>query len=526
MNVAFDPWIPVVTTLGEKKMASLCSVLAEGEEFADVAVRPHERVALMRLFLSVAHAALDGPQDYDEWCEVPQRLPKVVQNYLTKWKDVFELFHKERPWLQVAGLSKNALGNVSETDAEGWTPVSKLNFSFATGNNSTLFDHGGMSDDRSIFIAETLLSMLTFQCFSPGGLISQVYWNGKQSGKSSKDGPCVPASMIHAFLRAKDLQGTIHLNLPTCENVQMSYGVRNFGRPVWEMPPAAMDDTSNIDNATATYVGRLVPMTRLIRLHPSGAKMLLGDGFIYPPFTDGFPSEPTATVVIRKNGKKEERALLSYRPAKAFWRELAAIVVKRSAEGDGGPMSLRAIQDGDECDLIVAALARDQATIVDTAESVFHIPSRLRSVEGTGAYEAEVKIAESTANRLGWSIETYRQEIDGGWEGRLKGAGPSKGALKVKAKLHTMATTHYWTTVEKNLVLLMTHIEAIGTDRAIPTREAWRKMFFASACDAYRIACGQDTPRQMRAFAKGWQKLTMKKDEPETDTQETKEEDV
>jgi hypothetical protein len=30
----------------------------------------------------------------------------------------------------------------------------------------------------------------------------------------------------------------------------------------------------------------------------------------------------------------------------------------------------------------------------------------------------------------------------------------------------------------------------------------------------------------MRAFAKGWQKLTMKKDEPETDTQETKEEDV
>jgi len=524
MNVAFDPWIPVVTTSGERKLASLCSVLTEGEKFADLAVRPHERVSLMRLFLCVAHAALDGPKNYDEWCEVPKRLPVAAQKYLTDWKDSFELFHKEKPWLQVAGLSKNADGKALETVAEDWTPVSKLNFSSATGNNSTLFDHGGMSNDRSIFIGDTLLSMLTFQCFSPGGLISQVYWNGTQSGKSSKDSPCVPASMIHSFLRGKDLLGTIHLNLPTFEDIQFSYGERESGKPVWEMFPASMVDSARVKNATATYVGRLVPMTRLIRLHPSGERMLLGDGLVYPPFTDGFPPEPTATVVVRQNGKKEERAVLSYRPTKALWREIAAVVVKRSAEGPGGPLSLRAIQDGEECDLVVAALARDQATIVDTVESVFHIPSRLRSTEGTAAYESEVKTAETAASRLGWAVETYRGEVDGGWEGKLKGAGPGKGELK--AKLYSIATTHYWTTVEKNLTLLMHHIEAIGTDDAMPTRDAWRKMLFSAACEAYRIACGQETPRQMRAFAKGWPKLTTTKDEPETETQETKEEDV
>ncbi len=54
----------------------------------------------------------------------------------------------------------------------------------------------------------------------------------------------------------------------------------------------------------------------------------------------------------------------------------------------------------------------------------------------------------------------------------------------------------------------MAHIEAIGTDAVIPTREAWRKMLFKAAIEAYRIACGQETPRQIRAFAKGWQKLT------------------
>ena len=524
MNVAFDPWVPVVTTSGKPDLASLCDVLAKGEQFVDLAVRPHERVALMRLFLCVAHATLNGPKDYDEWCEAPGRLPEAVQKYLAHWKDSFDLFHKEKPWLQVAGLSKAAKGKTPQTAIEDWTPVSKLNFSFATGNNTTLFDHRGMSEHRSTTLNETLLSMLTFQCFSPGGLIAQVYWNGKQSGKSSKDGPCVPASMIHALLRGKNLLGTIHLNLPTYEDILFSYGERDFGKPVWEMMPISMADSVRVENATATYVGRLVPMTRLIRLHPSGERMLLGDGLVYPPFTDGFPPEPTATVVIRQKAKKEERAILSYRPAKALWRELAAVVVKRKAEGPGGPLSLRAIQDGKGCDLIVAALARDRATIVDTVESVFHIPSRLHSTEGTATYDAEVKTAEAMASRLGGVVEVYREEVDYGWKGRLKGAGPGKWTLKTK--LHSLATNHYWTTVEINLPLLINHIEAIGTDAAIPTREAWRKMLFSSACEAYRISCGQETPRHMRAFAKGWQKLTVTRDEPETETHASKKKEV
>jgi CRISPR system Cascade subunit CasA len=524
MNVAFDPWIPVVNTSGKRELASLSAILAEGDMYADLAVRPHERVSLMRLFLCVAHAALNGPKNYDEWCDVPKRLPQAVKKYLTEWKDSFELFHKEKPWLQVAKLSKTANGKAVKDSTEDWTPVSKLNFSFSTGNNSTLFDHSGMNGIRSIALSETILSMLTFQCFSPGGLISQVYWSGKQSGKSSKDGPCVPASMIHAFLRGENLFESIHLNMPTYEDIQLSYGKHDIGKPLWEMIPTSMSDAAKIENATATYLGRLAPMTRLMRLHPSGERILLGDGLVYPTFTDGFPQEPSATVVLRQNENQQERAILSYRPSKALWRELAAVVVKRRAGGPSGPMSLNAVQEGKECDLVVAALARDKATIVDTIESVFHVPARLRTPTGNVTYEEEVKTAEGIAGRLGWAVTTYRGEIDGGWEGRLKGAGPAKGALK--AKLHSIATTHYWTAVEKNLSLLMRHVEAVGTDAAIPTREVWRKMLFSSVCDAYRVACGHETPRQMRAFAKGWQKLTSTRNETEPDANETKEESV
>lgn len=531
MNVAFDPWIPVVNASGTRELASLCDVLAEGEKYADLAVRPHERVALMRLFLCVTHAALDGPKNYGEWREVPKRLPEAALKYLTEWNDSFELFHKEKPWLQVAGLSKCKDSNTSATGTDDWTPVSKFNFSFATGSNSTLFDHeGAISSGRDIPLCETVVSMLTFQCFSVGGLIGQVFWNGTRCGVlanpktengpvKSADGPCVPSSMIHALLRGENLLGTIHLNLPTHEDIRFSYGERDFGKPIWEMMPTSLSDAIRVENATATYAGRLVPLTRVIRLHSSGDQMLIGDGLPYLSFVAGFPQEPTSTVIVKDN----EGTLLSYRPSKAIWRELSSIVVKRSAEGTGGPLSLRAIQDGEGYDLVTAALARDKATIVDSIESVFHIPARLSTPEGAIAYEAEAKNAETWASRIGWAVEDYRKEIDGGWEGRLKGAGPSVG--KLKAKLHSVATTHFWTTVEKNLTLLMSHIESIGNDDAIPTREAWRRMLFATACDAYSIACGQESPRQMRAFAKGWQKLTMTKDKPEANTQETKEED-
>lgn len=305
----------------------------------------------------------------------------------------------------------------------------------------------------------------------------------------------------------------------------MSYGKRPIGRPLWECMPRSLSDDAGVGNATGTYLGRLAPMTRLILLHPEGAHMLLGDGLIYPAFTDGFPPESTATVVTRKNGDSEERAILSYRPSKAVWRELAAIAVKRKSDGAGGPLSLRAIQDGKDCDLMVSAMARNKATIVDMVESVFHIPTQLFCEDGHVAYESEVGVSESMAGRLGWAVETYRKETDAGWEGKLKSAGPAKSELK--ARLHAVATTHYWTNVEKNLSLLMAHIKALDSGDAISIRDIWRKMLFTAACDAYKTACGQETPRQMRAFAKGWRKLTAPKEETESNiTNETTEEEA
>jgi CRISPR system Cascade subunit CasA len=540
MNVAFDPWIPIVNIEGKRELASLCNIFTEGNNFADLAIRPHERVALMRLFICVAHAALQGPKDYDEWETAPQQLPEAVKMYLTAWKDSFELFHKEKPWLQVAELK----GAEQDGEESGKTsPIALLDFELATGNNSTLNDHGGQMHSRHIELSRVALTLLTFQNFSSGGGSPVAQWKKtKTSQVGNPDAPCLSQSMAHCLFRGKSLAATIHLNLPTFETLDNAYKIfvpdkKNgdsykdpaLGRPVWELFPESPENNSDsTNNATKTYIGRLVPISRWVRLIQDTDQMYCCNGFKYDTFKDGFAAEPTAVSrLVTKKDKKgvesTERRILKVEPSKALWRELSSLIVKRSTNGLGGPLAMANISNDTEFDLQVCAMTRNQASMDVALESVFHVSPTFH--KHLPIYQEEiigntnVIGAEGYARKLRWAIENYRLNIDSDWQPRIKRTqAKEQGALK--DRLSQVVFLSYWTTVEKNLPLLMAHIEAIGTDAAIPSRDKWRSMLFRAACDAYCTACGQETPRQIKAFAKGWQKLTGKKHEAEHETNE------
>ncbi len=519
MNIAFDPWIPVVARSGVPELASLCSVLTEGERYADLAVRPHERVSLMRLFLCVAHAALEGPRDYEEYLEVPQKLPDSARSYLESWRDSFELFHETRPWLQIKDLE--AAGNSGKT-----SPVTLLDFELATGNNTTLLDHQGGMKLRVVDPPRLALNLLTFQNFSSGGGSPIAQWKSvKTSQVGNPDAPCLSQSMIHCLFRGATLFETVHLNLPTLETIERKYKtfkdtkkvfeINNVGsgRPVWEMfPGLPKKESDEVINATTTYIGRLVPISRWIRLIKDSDQMYCCNGFKYDTFKDGFASEPTASVYVvrgkdNKGNMKSERRVVKADPMKALWRELPALLTKRTAFGVGGPLAIENVPHDKESDFLVCAMIRDQASMDIAIESVFHITPALYAYLSN--YQEEVfgseKFigAEGVASKLRSAVEKYREEEDGYWKRRIENTEAKKrGGLK--NKLAETALLSYWTTVEKNLVLLMKHIESIGYENAISTRDVWRKMLFTTACDAYRVACGQETPRQMKAFSKGW----------------------
>ena len=540
MNVAFDSWIPVADASGARKLVSLNEVFTEGNKFADLAVRPHERVSLMRLFLCIAHAALDGPKDYDEWLNVPNKLPEAANSYLTKWDDInsFELFHNEKPWLQIPKLKgvEKKDGNTGKT-----SPLALLDFELATGNTTTLNDHGGQMSVRKIKPERIALTLLTFQNFSPGGGLPIAQWETVRTSQvGNPDAPCLSQSMAHCLFRGKSLAETINLNLPHYESIAKTYRcfLKNknkgdtytdvlFGKPVWEFFPDSPDfETNEAVNATETYLGRLVPISRWIRIIENSDQMYCSNGFKYPTFRDGFAAEPSGSVrIVKKKDKKgivtQERKVVGMNPSWASWRELSALLIKRHADGIGGPLAMETVPYDTAFDFQVCAMIRDQASMDIAVESIFNISPTFQA--NLPNYRNEVKHAEGLSHKLRRAIEIYRTNIDNDWMPRIKRT-QAKDQIALKERLAQSSSMSYWTTVEKNLLFLMAHIEAIGTDAAISTGKVWRKMLRIAACEAYRLACGQETPRQMRAFAKGWQELTKKREQNKQDTHSTKEE--
>lgn len=523
MNLAFAPWIPCTRADGTAWRASLLQCLAD-DGIADMAVRPHERVALMRLLLCVAHAALGIPEDRASWQSCRERLADASARYLEQWRDSFELFHPQKPFLQVTDLRSAARGSLekaAERAEDGLTSTAKLDFALSSGNNSTLFDHEALKPFRAAEPEKLALDLLTFQMFSTGGTIGKVFWNGepmfkpeeqKNPSASSCDAPCVCGSMTHTFVKGSSLPESVWLNLLSadCLRDYADLGGDWRGRPLWEAFPQGPHDEAAVRNATRTFLGRMVPLSRAILLKKDGALMLLGNGLSYPSFSlanQDFPPEPSAAVIALKKRKGvTPLTVLGVLPSKALWRDLPALTEQRRCKGPGGCLALAHAdgKDGKGVDLMVGGLARDKAAIEDEVEYFFHVPPSLFRKRERAFYANEVRIAEKMERKaLSFAMVCWRTALDGGWNARLKLALAAATRREKCAKLRAQASRDYWSAVERNLPFLTAMIEALDSDYADVMLHAWRRMVRESALDAYATACRGDSVRQLRAFATG-----------------------
>jgi CRISPR system Cascade subunit CasA len=344
--------------------------------------------------------------------------------------------------------------------------------------------------------------LLTYLNFSPSGLIAQVKWNGKQTTKSSNDAPCITASMYHAYLRRENVQKTIAANLLTKATVKMFYKDK-WGCPVLEKMPQSFDDKDAIQNATETYLGRLVPLSRLILLNRNGQTMLLGNGFKYPGYPD-VQREPSATAILVGDKKR-----LLGGGNKEIWRELPSLLVKQHENDLGSALTLLNVPENESFDIYVGALLKKQADVVDAIESVLCVPKGMRTDAGITAYEAEVRHAENLGWRLYNAVNTYFKHLSDDWDERMRRESDARKRALLKKQLNGRATNHFWTAVEKLRPLIMAHVDTIGSDadKVEESRGVLRKALHKAARDAYRLVCGQETSRQMRAFALGWDRL-------------------
>src|SRR5439155_10075577 len=92
MNLTTDPWIPIVWGEGQTGTVGLHEAFARGEHIRDLAVQPHERIAVMRFLICIAQAAFDGPADRDDWKVCRSKIAPTALDYLKRWQKAFELF--------------------------------------------------------------------------------------------------------------------------------------------------------------------------------------------------------------------------------------------------------------------------------------------------------------------------------------------------------------------------------------------------------------------------------------------------
>jgi len=465
MNLVSDPWIPVVMLDKTPRLVSLNEVFRDGETIADLAANPCQRIALMRLLICIAQAALDGPKDEEAWLACRSRLADAALAYLDTWQHRFNLFG-EHASLQADGL-----------DAETNALADKIDLTLACGNNPTLFDHGATPDGRVPEDARLALNLLVYQMFSPGGLIGTTQWDQMTTEKTSEHSPCLEGSMLHTLLRGKSLAETIRLNLLTQEQIRQLSNM-TWGCPYWETPTLSREALSDF---ASTYLGRLLPLPRAIHCVETSRTVVLAAGILYPKLPE--QREPTGTVIEAGTGAKRHFSYLSVTPSKHPWRELSSILALQNADRSGGATCLahlrhvRAFSFG----IWTGGLSADKAKLVDMAEWVLTLPVCLLDTLLLSRYQGGVESANRAKFVLHEAVKKYSelQKSNPVWQAK--------------------AEQFFWSTLDAQSQTLTAC--AIQDDAALA--EKWLPIIRIALHTAYERTCPHETPRQIQAYAQG-----------------------
>lgn len=486
MNLATDPWIPVLLADGLRKLVSLEQAFDEAERILDLAVHPHERIALMRLLLCVAHAGLKGPKNHSYWLRCQPRIAEVALEHLRTHCEKFELFGSGPRFGQFKGLVP---GHEADSTVE---LVTKLNFALATGNNATVFDNGGAGMEARAFTPDQLaLWLVTFQCFTPPG-------GAGYTGKC----PCGDDNMLHTILQGSTLAETIWFNLLDKNSVTEALGNDSWGQAIWTFPENWQRRDRWRRKATATYLGRLVPATKGIWLHEDGREMSIErKGLTFPSFRKNSFRELSATTF--SDGSK--RWLLRGSSAGSVWRNLPAIIAKQRSDNEGraGCLALQRFGQNTPLDLWIGGLmVINTANIENTIESVFHLPTGALSTDFQVFYDGGVKWAKTWEGALNLGIKAYRRSLK--W--------------KSPKKIRDKAAGHFWTAIEEAARDVLIALCVNPPDElkcAAPfyldyarDDSRWGPLVRRAAEDAFSLACPRASARQAAAFGEGrWEML-------------------
>ncbi len=216
-----EPWIPVLSKAGNPYTLSLRNVLAEAHALREVFdPSPLVTVAIHRLLQAVLYRVF-LPQSYADWAGL-WRTGRIdsgrLDRYGALWEGRFDLIHPTRPFYQVPWM-----------EDEKEHPISALVLEAASGNNSTLFDHGKVEGMEALPFDRAACHLMVQQLFAFGGGVSKPF--------NRRDAPLTKGLVAEA--RGRNVFETLLLNLVPLEYWSSFIPYSERDRPFWEIdsPP-------------------------------------------------------------------------------------------------------------------------------------------------------------------------------------------------------------------------------------------------------------------------------------------------
>lgn len=214
---AFDlvdqPWIRVRMLDGAIETLSLADTVRQAAEIRELAGDVGQQdFAVLRLLLAVSHAALRRVEipgkPAERWqalWQSPGALGGLAVDYLREWSDRFDLFDRERPFLQVAGLT---------TGKDQIFPLERVILDVPNDVDKPYFTTRAGDGLRRMTCAEAARWLVTAQSTDVSGIKSGVLGDPRvKGGKGYPIGTAPAASIGGLVVEGTDLERTLLLNL-------------------------------------------------------------------------------------------------------------------------------------------------------------------------------------------------------------------------------------------------------------------------------------------------------------------------
>ncbi|WP_346010787.1 type I-E CRISPR-associated protein Cse1/CasA [Streptomyces sp. SID5910] len=336
-DLTSQPWIGVLRSDGSQDELSLRQVFAQADDLRCVVGElATQEFSLVRLLLAVAHDALDGPDDIEEWAELWEDPDcfAPVQAYLEEQRERFDLLHPSAPFLQTAGL------RTAKDD------VFSLNRIVADVPTGQPFFSARMPDVRRLSLAEAARWVVHVHAYDTSGIKSGMVGDDRvKGGKVYPLGTGWAGGLGGVFVEGRTLRETLLLNLVAADTEALDFSAGD--RPAWRHEPCGPgSDGWSAAGPRDLYTWQ----SRRVRLHHDangvhGVVLGYGDPLVARNMHRAEPMTAwrRSPAQEKKLGRAPMYLPLEHDPYRSAWRGIASLLADRLEDTGGteGPSRLR-----------------------------------------------------------------------------------------------------------------------------------------------------------------------------------------